>query len=291
MHKARHNWAKLTLVIAPTAPLLVKAGGLSPDPSLPDMQFVRTIRAPEGETVYIPGPSLKGVFRAHIERVLRTIRGDSSEGACDPFNAPCARQLENEEDTATIYRQSCRACRCFGSTKLKGRLTFLDAYPTERVETEIRHGVAISRLTQAVAVGPFDMEVAMSGSFHTRVLVENFEAWQLGLLALALRDLNAGLVKIGFGKNRGFGEVAINLEEVVVGFAKTPPRNEIWGIGALMAGTERAHYGLQTMDRFALQADATDEEADFVGVRRTYAATVWPSLEQAALAHAKDVLS
>jgi CRISPR-associated RAMP protein (TIGR02581 family) len=292
MHKVRHNWATLALSLAPTTPLLVKAGGLSPDPSLPDMQFVRTLRAPDGETIYIPGPSLKGVLRTYVEKILRTVKGNAPEGACDPFaDTACSERLKDEERPATIYRLSCRACRLFGNTKLKGRIACLDAYPTGEVETEVRHGVAISRLSQAVAVGPFDMEVALSGVFGTRLLLENFEAWQLGLLALALRDINAGLVRIGFGKNRGFGEMAVRVEEVTLGFAMAPPSHEVWGIGVLMAEAERSQYDLSEEDRFRLQADVATEEADFFGVRRKYPEAVWLSLAQAALSHAKDVLS
>jgi hypothetical protein len=135
------------------------------------------------------------------------------------------------------------------------------------------------------------MEVALSGVFGTRLLLENFEAWQLGLLALALRDINAGLVRIGFGKNRGFGEMAVRVEEVTLGFAMAPPSHEVWGIGVLMAEAERSQYDLSEEDRFRLQADVATEEADFFGVRRKYPEAVWLSLAQAALSHAKDVLS
>jgi len=291
MHKVRHNWATIAFSLSPTTPLLVKAGGLSPDPSLPDMQFVRTLGAATGETLYIPGPSLKGVFRAYIEKILRTVQGNPPEGACDPFDASCAQRLEEEEEPATLYKRSCRACRCFGNTRLKGRITFRDAYPAGEVITEIRHGVAISRLSQAVAVGPFDMEVAVAGMFRTHIYMENFEAWQLGLLALTIRDLNAGLVKIGFGKNRGFGEVAVHVEEITLGFAKAPPAHEVWGIGALITELERPRYGLQAEDRFAVQANMAAEEADFLGVRRRYPETAWPSLAQAALDYTRGTLS
>jgi CRISPR-associated protein Csm3 len=53
MHKRRWNALKLELVIEPRAPLLIKSGAASPNPSLPDMQFVRTM-TPHGETVFIP---------------------------------------------------------------------------------------------------------------------------------------------------------------------------------------------------------------------------------------------
>ena len=45
MHKTRYNALRLTLAISPRGPLLIKAGGVSANPSLPDMQFVRTVHA------------------------------------------------------------------------------------------------------------------------------------------------------------------------------------------------------------------------------------------------------
>src|SRR5882724_2962471 len=254
MHKVRHNWATFALSITATSPLLIKSGGLSPDPSLPDMQFVRTLKAPEGEVIYIPGPSLKGVFRAHVEKVLRTVKGNPPEGACDPFadESACGKRLERSEieDSAAIYRSSCRACKLFGNTKLRGRIAFFDAYPIGTVQTEVRHSVAISRLSQSAVAGAlFDFEVAVSGHFQTKVVIENFEAWQLGLLALTMRDINEGMVKIGFGKNRGFGEVSVEVEQVALGFAREIPSTEVHGIGMLVEQTERGRYGLQPADR------------------------------------------
>jgi len=81
MHKTRFNTLSLAYTITPKSPLLIKSGGLASDPSLPDMQFVRTFIVGKGETLYLPGTSLKGVFRGYVERVLRTKikRG----GACD----------------------------------------------------------------------------------------------------------------------------------------------------------------------------------------------------------------
>ena len=58
MHKAVFFEGTLHFTLHPDGPLLIKAGESgSVDPSLPDMQFVRT----QGDIIYIPGPSLKGV--------------------------------------------------------------------------------------------------------------------------------------------------------------------------------------------------------------------------------------
>ena len=294
MHKRRWNALKLKLVIEPRAPLLIKSGLVSPNPSLPDMQFVRTM-TPAGETVFIPGSSLKGTFRSFTEKVLRTAKDD---GACEPFpSSPgyCGRRLGNEENPARVYRESCRACKIYGNTRLKGRLSFTDAFPDlqggDEVKTETRYGVAISRLTNAVAVGPFDIEVLVQGRFRTSLVLENFEVWQLGLLALTLQAINDGLVKLGFGKNRGFGEVSMTVEEAIVEMAKRPdlPGNAIWGVGAFVNGEERSDYGLQASDRLEDLPEGTETDLA-VFVRRTYDRKAWESIAEKAIASLTQIL-
>jgi CRISPR-associated protein Csm3 len=290
MHKRRWNALKLELVIEPRAPLLIKSGLTSPNPSLPDMQFVRTM-TPQGETVFIPGSSLKGTFRSFTEKVLRTVRSD---GACDPFPSNpwyCGRRLADEEDPAKVYQKSCRACKIYGNTRLKGRLSFTDAFPEGTVKTETRYGVAISRLTNAVAVGPFDIEVLVQGRFRTALVLENFEVWQVGLLALTLQAINDGLVKLGFGKNRGFGEVSMNVEQAVVEMAKKPGllRNAIWGVGAYVGDEERRAYGLQDTDRMEALPEGTETDLA-VFLRRTYSQEAWKQIAEKAIASIAQTL-
>jgi CRISPR-associated protein Csm3 len=290
MHKRRWNALKLELVIEPRAPLLIKSGLTSPNPSLPDMQFVRTM-TPQGETVFIPGSSLKGTFRSFTEKVLRTVRSD---GACDPFPSNpwyCGRRLADEEDPAKVYQKSCRACKIYGNTRLKGRLSFTDAFPEGTVKTETRYGVAISRLTNAVAVGPFDIEVLVQGRFRTALVLENFEVWQVGLLALTLQAINDGLVKLGFGKNRGFGEVSMTVEQAVVEMAKKPGllRNAIWGVGAYVGDEERRAYGLQDTDRMEDLPEGTETDLA-VFLRRTYSQEAWKQIAEKAIASIAQTL-
>jgi CRISPR-associated RAMP protein (TIGR02581 family) len=286
MHKRRWNALKLELVVEPRAPLLIKSGLASPNPSLPDMQFVRTM-TPRGETVFIPGSSLKGTFRSFTEKVLRTVKSD---GACEPFpssSSYCVTRyrLADEEDPAKVYQKSCRACRIYGNTRLKGRLSFTDAFPDGEVKTETRYGVAISRLTNAVAVGPFDIEVLVQGRFRTALVLENFEVWQVGLLALTLQAINDGLVKLGFGKNRGFGEVSMTVEQAVVEMAKKPGllRNAIWGVGAYVGDEERQAYGLQDTDRMEELPEGTETDLG-VFIRRTYSQEAWKQIAEKAIA-------
>lgn len=282
MHKRLWNVIKLGLEIEPRAPLLIKADMLSPNPSLPDMQFVRTM-TPSGEKVFIPGSSLKGVFRSFSEKVLRTVRSD---WACDPFSSNhCGKKLEKVEESARVYKESCLACKIYGNTRLKGRLSFTDAFPNGEVKTETRYGVAISRLSNAVAAGPFDIEVLVEGRFATSLVLENFEVWQLGLLSLTLQALNEGLVKVGFGKNRGFGEVSVRVTEAILEQAKHPSlgKTEIQGVGNFVLDEEeRGRYGLRPND--CLQVPEPSEEKDMgVLIRRKYTGDQWTSVAEKAI--------
>src|SRR5690349_17578975 len=76
MHKATFLEGTLRLTIEPDGPILIKAGETSgADPTLPDMEFVRTSVGMAGDLgrVYIPGASLKGVVRAQCERICRSL--------------------------------------------------------------------------------------------------------------------------------------------------------------------------------------------------------------------------
>ncbi|MEM2121021.1 MAG: RAMP superfamily CRISPR-associated protein [Archaeoglobaceae archaeon] len=281
MHKRLWNMLKLEFELAPKAPLLIKSGMLSPNPSLPDMQFVRS-RTADGERVFIPGSSLRGVFRSFTEKVLRTANG---EWACDPFgDNACGRAIADVDDTASVYRRSCRACKIYGHTRLRGRLSFADALPKGEVVTETRYGVAISRLTNAVAVGPFEIEALVQGTFRGSLVMENFEVWHLGLLALTLQALNDGLVKIGFGKNRGFGEVEVRPTGIVVDMAKHSglPAQEIWGVGMFVSDSERTSYGLLADDRLK---DLPEGSAHDLGIfiRREYSSDQWQTIAEKAM--------
>ena len=310
MHKTRYNALRLTLEIRQRGPLLIKAGGLSADPTLPDMQFVRTYHAGKGETVYIPGSSLKGVVRGFTEKILRTIDPLPQQPGPDPrkqwkwacaafeskeekqdkrmWNCPqfLGEQKPKDRDLFSweVYACSCGACRMFGHTRLKGRTAFTDFMPATEIKTEIRYGVAISRLSHAVAQGPFEMEIAVDGTFKGYLLLENYELWQLGLLALALESMNQGLVKVGFGKNRGFGEVAATVTEAQVeeaGLQNDP--NALRGLAAFVTDEERNRYGLYEPIRLnGLPAPAQSLDLG-IYQRRVYDTQGWQSIARRAM--------
>jgi len=244
MHKQLLNEIEINFELRPDGPILVKASD-NTDPIRPDMEFVRT-RQGARQTIYLPGSSLKGAFRAHYEKLARSVpnKPNKPQGlnmwACDPlakgeanscneyFNKKKKndwKKAELDKISPDIYKESCFVCQLFGNTSLASHLRLNDALPLDGPEnqeqnpnnhTEQRNGVAIDRLFGSVAVGPFQFEVATEGRFSTSLQVRNFTVAHLGLLGLVLRDLDKQRLLLGFGKSRGLGRVKLEYQSLVV---------------------------------------------------------------------------
>lgn len=273
MHKRRLNEFTLQLTIEPDGPILIKSGSESgADPTLPSMNFVRTRHPRSGEpTIYLPGASLKGVVRSHSERIIRTVFPTNDERiCCDPLSRDnnCSSRIRAQKITETDaqYKELCLACRVFGHMEHASHFVAADAYPEVAIDTlPVRHNVAIDRLSGGVAVGPFDMEVALDGRFQTTMRLHNFETWQIGLLALALRDLKTGQVRLGFAKSRGLGAVKVTFDQLEIGYpgqfdAQAYPFGEkLLGVSALAQDMVNA-YGFQQADALTYPAPVEVED-------------------------------
>ncbi len=279
MHKQLLNEALITVFIQATGPILIKSGiEGSVDPAIPDMNFVRTFHHQQGQILYLPGSSLKGVIRSYCEKINRTafartvgeriiaytFEEDKPQlGCCDTFDdskqarfscsgimeaieqydpqdAPQKKEQTKQKikqlqesgyignldlstkkqfSSAEIYKYSCLACKLFGSTKLASRVAISDFYPTEPYKAEARTNVAIDRILGSALPGAlFNMEVLTKGNFKGEIRLRNFELWQLGLLGLALRDLENERLRIGFAKSRGLGQVKAEVNSVTVSY-------------------------------------------------------------------------
>ncbi len=261
MHKRLFNEAIIELMLSPVGPILIKAGGGEADPTKPDMSFVRTIR--EGkETVYLPGSSLKGVLRAHCERLARTVDSEQRHRrtrkplACDPLDDghSCGKKLEGQQlQAAEKHKRSCFLCQLFGNTSLASHFRVADAYPIgDDPRTEERNGVAIDRVFGSVAVGPFNYETVTSGNFQTKLHLKNFTMAQIGLLALTLRDLQAERVRLGFAKSRGLGAVTAKVTRLILRYplgeqlrlrdGNPLDKSKLYGVGAFVQANEGYGY-------------------------------------------------
>jgi len=112
MHRRLLNQARLEVSFAPRGPVLIKSGQESVDPTRVGMEFVRTRHARAGDTVYLPGTSLKGALRSQAERALRGI----GVTVCDPLDRRLAcKAPRNWRETSEVFKSQCPACRTFGS--------------------------------------------------------------------------------------------------------------------------------------------------------------------------------
>jgi len=285
MLKALVNEARLRLDITTQGPLLIKTGYATVIGA--DMSPVVTSRNGQPE-IYLPGTSLKGVFRSHIEKVVNSIQ---LRTACNPllhtndekrderqlYRSFCGDRFTNSKAPAhETYAGSCPVCRLFGSTAYIGRISIEDAYlPAgtfdQQKTIERRDGIAIDRLTGGTSGNAkFDLEVVTAGTtFTTELQLRNFEIWQLGMLFIILQDMEDELIRIGSGRSRGLGKITarINNEEaerhpggIVLSTTRTgtispEPDDTLWGLGRWLTHLDQGSakmYGTEESDLLTL---------------------------------------
>ncbi len=180
---------------------------------------------------FIPGSSLKGAFRAAVERLLPNIPHLRTCGLSDGPDS-CANRLRDElKDRKNIAeadlleildRILCDTCRTFGSTHLASAVFFHDAPISEtwralsEVPTQIRDGVGIDRDSERAREGiKYDFEVVPpQTSFDLTMVLENPGERDLGLVALGLQEFIGGMIPLGGIRSRGLGRC--HLENVRV---------------------------------------------------------------------------
>jgi CRISPR-associated RAMP protein (TIGR02581 family) len=260
MFRTLQNLVHVRAQLRPDGPLLVRAQSVGIDPGLADMEFQRT-RRDGASTVFLAGSGLKGTLRSHCERLLRS----ANRFACDPTRVreSCgARRGAAPDPVQYPHADNCAACFTFGSLKVAGRFRVADAYPaagqaTEANRTEVRTGVGIDRKSQAASAGVlYDAEVVVGGAFDLSISGENFCLWQLGLLLVALQDLDSGLVRIGGAKARGMGSVRIDGWSVELSSLNAPEGKLM---GARPVEADDAKYRLMPND--VLTAPAGGQES------------------------------
>lgn len=204
----------------------------------------------EREEPIIPGSSLRGAVRSHLERIFRTLEPECGHGrgACRVLDdeTRCIsnkryEQLQDESkgDPEKLYRQvyelSCRMCRLFGSPWLASRIRFQDARPVNDVDVVRRDGVAINREKETVE-NKYDFEVVNRGArFRLEIVAENLTTEELGVLFLALHELRESRVLVGGFKGRGLGSV--RLVEARVQMVDGTNRDQL--LGFLTTGRRR----------------------------------------------------
>jgi len=287
MLKKIFNDFSFDLIIDTVDPIIIKSGKASV--TGPDDNPVKTWRSGKVEAEpFIPGSSLKGVFRSQVEKIIRT---EKEELVCLPylnkdkaiknslsgFNIFCGDKFKErmkryewgrdgnkakEPPKEIAYGESCPVCKLFGSTFFKGRIAISDAYitPDTSFVLEERDGVAIDRFTGGAASRAlFQVEVVSKARFKTRIKIQNFECWQLGMMATIMKDLEDELVQIGSGTSRGFGRIKGEVANAALRFFRQDkPDSEIWGLGRFL---NNESYGTHADDLLTLENTPTGELA------------------------------
>lgn len=202
---------------------------------------------------YIPGSSMKGALRSHLERLCQTplfveagvtscllYPPDDEEPDWTPsaLNCPTLGHVRSnlqkkdvdapdptdvsewsEGRTDEFLSELCCTCTLFGSPYLAGKIRVPDLEVDERTfsgEVEIRDGVGIDRdRGRAVDQVKFDYEVVPSDTvFDLTLAVDSPAPEELALLAAAVRELQRGKVPIGGKTSRGLGRCQLESVEI-----------------------------------------------------------------------------
>jgi len=203
--------AILSFKIRTRSPLFIASGNdTSLDPSATDDKYIEVFRNGTLEP-YIPGTSLKGVFRSRAERILKS----GNIGSCDIIAGnECVYEksvkLNHGKvlDGKTRYQRSCPVCRLFGSKVLRSRVTINDLYVIGDYKVGERTCVGIDRITGSAKKGAlYNMQYIEKAEFQGKMTLQNFEPYQIKLLLNLFIDMNEGFITLGGQTSKGFGQV------------------------------------------------------------------------------------
>ncbi|WP_298490094.1 RAMP superfamily CRISPR-associated protein [uncultured Chloroflexus sp.] len=199
----------------------------------------------------LPGSSLRGALRSQAERIARTLatlkawdngkdtasrkaafltlcpacnplttKTDDPVASCNSFIKALPKAKRDELEQEGAEEKLCLACQLFGSSWNGSRLRVEDApFVGEKVERKVLDFLAIDRFTGGGRdTAKFDAVVLWKPKFRARLFLENPAPWELGWLALVLRDLHDGLITVGFGAAKGFGRCNIEDWKITFGF-------------------------------------------------------------------------
>lgn len=240
------GWVRWDLTLQATGPFLTHdttTAGLSGFDHAPALATTGDWTQP-----LLPGSAIRGVMRAHAERIARTlatasaIKEAEATGqdagalfratcpACDPLahrrRSDSPRTLEScdsllrhppnpgygvDENDEVPPERLCMACQLFGSTRLGSRLFVEDAaFVGDGPVYKMLDFLAIDRFTGGGAEHlKFDALVLWKPAFNLRVWLEDPVDWELGWLSLVFRDLAEGWLRLGMGAAKGFGQVEV----------------------------------------------------------------------------------
>lgn len=202
----------------------------------------------------LSGSNLRGALRSHGEKIVRTLathywyaNGDPTYfrthcPACyvsentdnnNAILASCDSRLLSITDTDETPEEAlCLSCRLFGSQRRGSRLWVRDAhYTASKVTGEdwlAQDFLAIDRFTGGGLHGAkFDAAALQKATFSGEIFLHDPEEWELGWLALLLRDLTNGRLTLGFGSAKGYGNVTTQNVNWTIGTLHKNEFNEL----------------------------------------------------------------
>lgn len=201
----------------------------------PLITMIKTPDAPLGNPV-LSGSSLRGVLRSRAEKIGRTLATDIADSAehfldivpaGDPFASergqPLAtwdRCLDKEPDYEIRPVDLHLADRLFGNQFLGSRLWVRDAhFDGTSPSWTAQDFLAIDPFTGGGKDGAkFDAAPLVGSAFKGQIILHDPHPWELGWLALVLRDLAEGHMTVGFGRAKGYGQMSLRSVSWQAGF-------------------------------------------------------------------------
>jgi CRISPR-associated RAMP protein (TIGR02581 family) len=180
--------------------------------------IVSKINIDNKELPYIPGSSLKGVFRSTAENILKSYnihicdKGDEPKDLTNELN----NKNNNIDEIRKILDNYCICCKIFGSSSYASHIVFSDAYAANSFTFGIKTEVAINRRSGSVKRNVlYEVEYVNPGvSFEGEIVMKNTPNYAIGLVVKVIDFINAGIIKIGGFKSKGFGEIECNIKSI-----------------------------------------------------------------------------
>ena len=206
--KRINNAYKITFKLINVTAFRIGASEETLDPTTPDNSVMRSYK--DGNLVpFIPGSTLKGLFRAAVQSI------DETYDKCGWHDKKAS--MESKKEFIKLFEEPnndinlCRTCKLFGNNFIEGRLFFTDSYAEGETKISIRDGVEIDRETEtAKDKAKYDYEVIEPGAvFPVEITAINVDEEDLKLIREVINLINLGIVRIGGSKSRGLGKFMV----------------------------------------------------------------------------------
>jgi len=221
-HEKMYRLLNFTFEIKAESPLRIGAGRNVAKLSLVDLPVI-LMRINGKDLPYIPGSSLKGVFRSASEFLARSYGLNAcfmGEGCKKEYDEKLQNSMKegDVEKIRAVLSNYCLICKIYGSATFRSHINFGDAYPSEGnvPPRSVKTGIAIDRKSGAVKTGAlYQVEFLNPGSvFIQTTSFFNIPNYGIGLFSEIVDNVNSGFIRVGGFKSRGFGKVSMSVKKL-----------------------------------------------------------------------------